>query len=90
MAIAMQLRADPAMTAMQMIAMICLGAALSAFAAGLYAPVLLRRATGARRSPAVSARFAADDASAASDIGERHHRHGRRRHTATSPPPKRR
>jgi hypothetical protein len=51
MAIAMQVRDDPAMTLPQLLVMIVLGGLLSALAAALYAPALRRRGRTAKASP---------------------------------------
>ena len=90
MAIAMQLRGDPAMTVMQMIVMTVLGAALSALAVVLYAPVLRRGAVRTRRSPAALGRFLASDADAASNVNGRRHRQRRRRSAGNGSPTRRR
>jgi hypothetical protein len=73
MAITMQVRADPAMTLMQMIVMTVLGAALIALAVVLYAPVV-RHAPGARRLRSTRSRSSGFVGDARAGVGARRHR----------------
>jgi hypothetical protein len=79
MAIAMQVRADPAITLTQMIVMTVLGAALIALAAVLYAPVLRITPDTRTAPPAMAPPSAAvADARSGPDTRRRRRRRGRR------------
>jgi hypothetical protein len=89
MAIAMQVRADPAMTPAQMIVMTVLGAALIALAVVLYVPVLCHT-SGTRKSTSAAAPSSGPLPGARAGLGALRHRQRRRRRRLRAPPAKRR